>query len=88
MNINTVVDPGMPGAVFPWVPSPSATDNLDTINPANIICKDNSGKIVTSATQYPASVTTVTCRVNDTQQNEGSCVFSITVSGTCFLSKC
>ncbi len=83
MNVNTVVDPGMSGAIVPWVPSPSAIDNIDTINPANIICKDNSGSVVMPGGQYPATLTTVTCRVNDTQQNEGCCVFSITVSGTC-----
>ncbi len=82
MDVNTVVDPGLSVATVPWVPSPTAIDNVDPINPANIICKDNSGSVVIPGGQYPATLTTVTCRVNDTQHNEGSCSFTITVSGT------
>ncbi|XP_071802621.1 hyalin-like [Asterias amurensis] len=80
MNVSAVVDSGSSVATILWVPTPSAVDNIDTIDPASIICVDNSGSIVTSGGQYPANLTTVTCQVNDTQQNEGSCSFTIAVS--------
>ncbi|XP_033642798.1 uncharacterized protein LOC117302922 [Asterias rubens] len=80
MNVSAVVDSGSAAATILWEPTPSAVDNIDTIDPASIICVDNSGSIVTSGGQYPATLSTVTCRVNDTQQNEGSCTFTIAVS--------
>ena len=81
MNVSAVVDSGKAVATILWEPTPSAVDNIDTIDPASIICVDNSGSIVMSGDQYPANLTTVTCQVNDTQQNEGSCSFTIAVSG-------
>ena len=76
----------MPNAVVVWSLLPSANDNVDgSIPAADITCQDSLGNVVMSGDRYPVGTTTVTCRANDTAQNEGSTVFTITVVGTYIL---
>ena len=71
----------MMNAAVMW--SSSAIDVVDgTIPPADIICQDDSGNVVMSGDSFPVGTTTVTCRANDTAQNEASTMFNITVVGT------
>ena len=80
-HIVDLSDLGMPGALIPWIPLPTASDNLDVINQASIVCTDDSGTVVMSGNLFGVGLTTVTCRANDTALNEGSCNFTIAVSG-------
>ena len=80
---NMGTDTGLNTAVVNWSPAPTATDNVDTINATNIVCQDDSGNVVMSGGTYDLGTTTVTCRVNDTALNEGSCQFVIEVVGKC-----
>ncbi len=81
----TTVDPGMAGANVFWSISPNATDVVDaTVNANSVVCEDNHGKVVMSGEFFQDGVTTVTCRANDTDLNEGSCMFFINVTGKYF----
>ncbi|XP_022107747.1 uncharacterized protein LOC110988496 isoform X2 [Acanthaster planci] len=71
---------GNTSATVSWPSVPSATDNVNTINAASIICQDDSGNVVISGGTYVIGVTTVTCRVRDSASNEGSCQFTVTVA--------
>ncbi|XP_038064974.1 hyalin-like [Patiria miniata] len=74
---------GMAFAVVPWSAMPNATDNVDgVVDPINITCVDDTGKIVMSNGIYAVGTTTVTCNATDTAGNQGSCQLNITVVDT------
>ena len=76
----------MAGVNICWSVSPNATDIVDaTVNAGSVVCEDHIGNVVTSGEFFHHGVTTVTCRANDTALNEGSCMFSIYVTGMCKL---
>ncbi|XP_033642906.1 uncharacterized protein LOC117302993 isoform X2 [Asterias rubens] len=74
MNVNH----GTAVSTVTW--SLSASDTVDGDVTTYVVCKDDKmGNTVMSGDTYAVGLTTVTCRVNDTSLNEGTCPFSITV---------
>ena len=72
---NTVVEAtGPTGAVWTFVPTPSALDGVDGPLPAT--CSPASGST------FPIGSTTVTCTATDAAGNTGSASFTVTVENT------
>ena len=76
MNVNH----GTAVSTVTW--SLSASDTVDGDVTTYVVCKDDKmGNTVMSGDTYAVGLTTVTCKVNDTALNEGTCQFNITVIG-------
>ena len=77
-------DTGVSTAVVTWSPTPSATDNVDTLTASDITCQDATPAAVMSGDAFPLGTTTVTCTVSDSASNSDSCTFTIEIVGKIF----
>ena len=64
-----------------WFTLPTASDNVDVNITDSAVCEDDLGNVVISGGTYTAGLTLVTCKVLDSDMNEGSCQFNISVVG-------
>ncbi|XP_033640821.1 hyalin-like [Asterias rubens] len=62
-----------------WFTLPTASDNVDVNITDSAVCEDDLGNVVISGGTYTAGLTLVTCKVLDSDMNEGSCQFNISV---------
>ena len=84
--INIGTDQGVSTAVVTWSPTPSATDNVDTISASSISCVDGDSSAVSSGQAFDLGTTVVTCTVSDTAGNRDNCTFNIGIVGKYCLS--
>ena len=80
-SVSVGTDSGEASAVVTWSPMVTVSDNVDSLDISNVSCKDGGGAIVMSEGFFAVGATSVTCNATDSAGNEGSCQFSITVSG-------
>ncbi|XP_071804899.1 uncharacterized protein [Asterias amurensis] len=73
------VDPGTAFANSTWSSLPTAMDNVVVNITDSVVCEDDLGNVVISGGAYKAGITLVTCKVLDSDMNEGSCQFKVAV---------
>ncbi len=77
-DIEVAEDAGTPGSAIVTYPTPTATDDTNSVT---VSCDRPSGS------SFPVGTTTVTCTATDAAINQTSCSFTVTVTGTsCELS--
>ena len=79
--VDMSTDAGVSTAVVTWSPTPSATDNVDSLTASDISCMDGSGNSAMSGDTFNLGNTTVTCTVSDLAGNSVSCSFTIEING-------